>query len=204
LTTQQRASETRQRLLKAAADCFARQGYAGTSVAQVCQAAGVSKGAFYHHFDSKQALFLSLFHDWLATLDQQLAAARLGAPTIAEGILRMAEGARSVFNMTGINVHMFLEFLILASREPWVWQVTVEPYQRFQQVFSRVMQAGIDEGSFRQVDADTAARVLVALAVGLLLQSVLKPDDADWGQVAQDGVALLIQGLRSSPACTEV
>jgi AcrR family transcriptional regulator len=191
-------------LLKAAADCFARQGYAGTSVAQVCQAAGVSKGAFYHHFDSKQALFLSLFHDWLATLDQQLAAARLGAPTIAEGILRMAEGARSVFNMTGINVHMFLEFLILASREPWVWQVTVEPYQRFQQVFSRVMQAGIDEGSFRQVDADTAARVLVALAVGLLLQSVLKPDDADWGQVAQDGVALLIQGLRSSPACTEV
>ncbi len=204
MTTQQRASETRQRLLKAAADCFARQGYAGTSVAQVCQAAGVSKGAFYHHFDSKQALFLSLFHDWLATLDQQLAAARLGAPTIAEGILRMAEGARSVFNMTGINVHMFLEFLILASREPWVWQVTVEPYQRFQQVFSRVMQAGIDEGSFRQVDADTAARVLVALAVGLLLQSVLKPDDADWGQVAQDGVALLIQGLRSSPACTEV
>ena len=55
---QQRSEETRARILAAALDRFARYGYDATGVAEICRAAGVSKGAFYHHFPSKQAAFL--------------------------------------------------------------------------------------------------------------------------------------------------
>jgi AcrR family transcriptional regulator len=50
------AAETRDRLLRAAADVFAERGYDGTRVADIAAAAGVSNGAMYAHFGSKAEL----------------------------------------------------------------------------------------------------------------------------------------------------
>ena len=52
------AAETRERLLRAAADVFAGQGFDGTRVAGIAAAAGVSIGALYAHFASKADLLL--------------------------------------------------------------------------------------------------------------------------------------------------
>jgi len=50
------AAETRERLLRAAADMFAERGYDGTRVADIAAAAGLSNGALYAHFASKAEL----------------------------------------------------------------------------------------------------------------------------------------------------
>ena len=52
------AAETRDRLLSAAADIFAKRGYDGTRVADIATAAGVSNGALYAHFASKAELLV--------------------------------------------------------------------------------------------------------------------------------------------------
>jgi len=52
------AAETRERLLRAAADVFAERGYDGTRVADIATAAGVSNGALYAHFSSKADLLV--------------------------------------------------------------------------------------------------------------------------------------------------
>ncbi|WP_344597274.1 TetR/AcrR family transcriptional regulator [Actinomadura vinacea] len=52
-------AETRERLLRAAADAFARRGYDGTRVADIAAAAGVSNGALYAHFGSKAELLVA-------------------------------------------------------------------------------------------------------------------------------------------------
>ena len=52
------AAETRERLLRAAADVFAERGYDGTRVADIAAAAGVSNGALYAHFASKADLIV--------------------------------------------------------------------------------------------------------------------------------------------------
>jgi AcrR family transcriptional regulator len=52
------AAETRDRLLRAAADVFAERGYDGTRVADIAAAAGVSNGALYSHFASKAELLV--------------------------------------------------------------------------------------------------------------------------------------------------
>jgi AcrR family transcriptional regulator len=49
--------EIHQRILKAAAECFTQRGYAGTSVKDICQSAGVAPATLYRHFRNKQALF---------------------------------------------------------------------------------------------------------------------------------------------------
>jgi AcrR family transcriptional regulator len=57
------AVDTRDRILTAAVDLFAEQGYDGTSVSQVITRAGVAKGGFYHHFPSKEALLYEVYGD---------------------------------------------------------------------------------------------------------------------------------------------
>jgi AcrR family transcriptional regulator len=53
----------RARVLDAAVELFAQQGYDGTSVSQVITRAGVAKGGFYHHFASKEALLYEVYGD---------------------------------------------------------------------------------------------------------------------------------------------
>ena len=52
----------------------------------------------------------------------------------------------------------------------------------------------------RPVDPDMTAQVLVSLGVGLLLQGVLDPAGADWGQTAEGAIAMLLEGLGAQPA----
>lgn len=59
--------DARTRLLEAARDVIRMQGFAATSVADLCKAAGVTKGAFFHHFDSKEALGVAAADYWSET-----------------------------------------------------------------------------------------------------------------------------------------
>ncbi len=82
LPTMTRPGDVRSRVLDAAIELFATQGYDGTSVAQVIGRAGVAKGGFYHHFVSKEALLYEVYGDHitrqLAAMDE-IVARRLGA-----------------------------------------------------------------------------------------------------------------------------
>jgi AcrR family transcriptional regulator len=64
-------ADARTRVLDAAVELFARQGYDGTSVSEVIARAGVAKGGFYHHFASKEELLYEVYGDLIG---RQLAA----------------------------------------------------------------------------------------------------------------------------------
>jgi TetR/AcrR family transcriptional regulator, transcriptional repressor for nem operon len=66
--------EARLRLLTAAMDLIRRQGFAATSVDDLCAAAGVTKGAFFHHFASKEALGVAVVNHWTETTGAMFAA----------------------------------------------------------------------------------------------------------------------------------
>jgi AcrR family transcriptional regulator len=71
---QEYSSSTRRALLKSAADLFAERGYAGTSLDEVVSAARVTKGALYHHFQGKLALFQAVFDHIESTAVKQITA----------------------------------------------------------------------------------------------------------------------------------
>ncbi len=65
----------RQKLLEAAISLVREKGYAATSVDQICEKAGLTKGAFFHHFKSKEALALAAASCWCAGSDALFASA---------------------------------------------------------------------------------------------------------------------------------
>jgi TetR/AcrR family transcriptional repressor of nem operon len=67
--------EARTRLLDAARDVIRQKGFTATTVNDLCEAAGVTKGAFFHHFDSKEALGIAAAQYWSETTSQLFASA---------------------------------------------------------------------------------------------------------------------------------
>lgn len=186
---------TREAILAAAEESFARHGYDATGVAEICRRAGVTKGAFYHHFPSKQAVFLELLARWLERLDEQVAAIRAEAKTVPEGLLRMVDLLQQVFQEGSGRLPMFLEYWNKAAHDATIWQATIAPYRRYRSFFGGLIESGIAEGSIRRVDPHVVSAVLVSLAVGLVMQGLMDPHGADWQKVAREGFHILLEGL---------
>lgn len=192
---QQRSEETRAHILMAAQQLFSKNGYDAAGVAEICAQAGVSKGAFYHHFTSKHALFLQLLENWLAELEPRLAEFTRSSGSAAETFMGMASLVGPIFDAGAGQLPMFLEFWVQASRDPILWAATIAPYQRYLEMFRSVIQTGVDEGSLRRLDAEMGARVVMALSMGLILQGLFDPKGAAWDVTAQQGMRFLMDGM---------
>jgi AcrR family transcriptional regulator len=200
MSVQQRGEETRARILDVAQEAFARYGYDATGVAEICRRAGVTKGGFYHHFPSKQDLFLEMLERWLEGIDRQLELMRSGEQSVPEELLTMTAMVPAVFQEAGGRLPLFLEFLIKAGQSPVVWQATVAPFRKYHAFFAGMIRDGIEEGSLRPVDPDLASNLLLSFAVGLLAMGLLDPYGAGWDQVAQEGMRMLMHGIEAGQA----
>lgn len=192
---QDRSVETRNRILQASLRLFGQRGYNAAGIATICKASVVSKGAFYHHFASKQALFLELMREWLSGVDRRLRGAMSRSAGVPSGLLAMASEMRHVFQAADGRLEIFLEFWQQARRDKAVWKGVMAPYRRYRDLLAAIVRRGIAEGSFRPLDAEAAGQALETLAVGTLLQGVLDPRGARWDRVVRHSVRLLIEGL---------
>jgi AcrR family transcriptional regulator len=162
-------------------------------VDDICAEAGVSKGAFYHHFPTKQAIFLALMQGWLAMIDLGMEAVR--AESVPETLIKMTELLPGVFAAAEDRLPMFLEFWLQASRDEKVWKAIIAPYHHYQEHFAGLIENGIAEGSIKSIDSQVAAQVIVSLAVGLVLQGVLDPHGTDWEKTGRESMRILMNGL---------
>ncbi len=189
---QSRAQETKSKIMQAAETCFAGQGYDATGIAEICRRAGVSKGAFYHHFAGKQTLFLALLNAWLERLDAQIQTIHAESPDVTTAILQMVEMVIPIFQERKGQLPIIFEFWIKAGHDPDVWQATIAPYRRYRDYFAAIIQTGVEQGVLHTDDPELLAQMLVSLAVGLLLQGLLDVDGTDWGDVARRSVKTLL------------
>ncbi|HEV2635849.1 MAG TPA: TetR/AcrR family transcriptional regulator [Actinocrinis sp.] len=147
------AEPVTERLIAAATRLFAEHGYESTSVQDVVSAAGVTKGAMYHYFDSKDALLYEIYHRLLAMQAGQLEqiAAGPGAPG-----LRLRLAAVDVVETTAANLDEAIVFfrsqhLLAADKQKLV---RIER-RRYHERFRDLVTEGQQSGEFRaEVDPD--------------------------------------------------
>lgn len=199
---QERAEETRRRILEAAQETFASQGYQATSVSEICQRAGVTKGAFFYHFPTKHALFLALLEDWLSQLDQYLNPDRYLGNNVAQSLYAMADLLKAGLTQGRDYLPMFLEFWLQAARDPVVWQATIEPYRRYRAFFANLYLQGMNEGSLCTADPSLAAVAMVSLALGLLLQGLMDHESVNWEEAAPAAFRWVLSLMAPDPATT--
>jgi AcrR family transcriptional regulator len=191
---QHRSEETRTHILEVANLLFSKNGYDATGVAEICQEAGVSKGAFYHHFPSKQTIFMELMESWLSGLDEGFRLMLTQTENIPQALLQMADMTGNVFVSADVRLPIILEFWRQAMRDPAVWQTAIEPYRRYQSYFSKLIQEGIAEGSIQPMDPNLASRTLVYIAMGMLMHAMFDPDHIGADEVKKS-VEVILYGI---------
>ncbi|MEM7641479.1 MAG: TetR/AcrR family transcriptional regulator [Pseudomonadota bacterium] len=91
-TNESRTEATRAALVGAARKLFAQKGYAETSTPEIVKAAGVTRGALYHHFEDKEALFRTVIVEEYQAVAEEISHAATGTPVSALDALR--QGSR--------------------------------------------------------------------------------------------------------------
>jgi AcrR family transcriptional regulator len=83
---ERQAEQTRQTLVSVARQLFTDKGYAATSIEEIIQQAGVARGALYHHFEGKDALFRAVYDEVQADITTRVVAAAVAGPDPWEGV----------------------------------------------------------------------------------------------------------------------
>jgi AcrR family transcriptional regulator len=129
-------------------ELVAAQGYDETSVQAIVERAGVTKGAFYHHFSSKDELLTEVYE---RVLDWQVEEARgtLAADvTPTEGVRRLLSSIASQWEAIGPEARVFVrerDRLLAGKRGKVLKQKLAE----FQDIFVELIERGIAAGEFR-------------------------------------------------------
>ena len=173
------ADQTRERLLRAAADVFAERGYDGTRVADIASAAGVSNGALYAHFGSKAELLLAALRAHGRRVLADLLAADPGSP-VTELLL---QAGRSLPRRCDARGYLVVEALIAARRDNEVAGPMRSYTAERADWLAGLIEAGQTAG---EVDSALSPAALAHFCLLLALGSSLLPadlhpvDDAEW------------------------
>ena len=203
ISAQQREAR-RARILEAALKCFSRDGFHQTTTADIVRESGVSQGALYLYFKSKNEVIAALADDRhhreaalnaLAEHEQDplrsiLALIRLYAE-------RLSDPAHT--DVLRVGMQGWAE----ALRNEYVRAGVLEGVSRARAALVRVIRRGQKRGVFtREIDATAMARVLVATFQGFVLQAAWEPK-LDLGPCFELVTNLVQNFLVSKPAATE-
>lgn len=138
---------------------------------------------------------MALLKEWLIILDEEALARHPGDKDVPASIARMAASADLIFTDGQGQFPMFLEFWQQSIRDELVWEETKQPFMKYFYYFSKLVEDGVQEGSIRPLDPATTARAIIGLALGIILQSMLYPQQTDWKNELQISIDLLLRGM---------
>jgi AcrR family transcriptional regulator len=176
LTRSERKELTRELLLDAAIEVFARQGYHGASLEDVAAAAGFTKGAVYSNFSTKADLFLALLVR--ETARRNVALARAIASESVADLPDMAGRwlARQATEQRDWDV-LTVEFWLAAARDPDIAHRLREGRQEIMDELGGLVDARLAaSGTQPDLSGRDIVTLVDALGTGLLMNSLVEPE----------------------------
>jgi len=186
-------NERRQQLVDAAWRCLAHQGFQSLTVNDVCDEAGVSKGAFYTYFDQKQELLLALLEDEGEEIRRVMIDLQRAHTS---GIERLRRFARAMIERgerpasLQVRADMWAEM----SSNPAVRRTWASVVGDRRAVLKGWIDRSVRDGELAPIPANALAAILLSLGDGLLLHAGLDPSGFHWTNV-QRALDALLEGI---------
>src|SRR5262245_56349420 len=193
-----RTSDARERLVDEASQLFHARSYESVGVQELCEAASINKGSFYHFFASKEDLAAAVIDaQWQKTLDEVLDPALADDVPPLERIerlfLRMAKWQREARRELGRTPGCPIVTMCgeVAGHEPKLRRRLVRVYEALDERIAETLRAAVRAGELpRGTHVEARAEAIVALAEGSMLLSAVHDDPATAGRLAKLAVTL--------------
>lgn len=179
MTNNEHAIKMREKILSAAEKVFEVGGYTQTTMDAVAAGAGIAKGSVYNYFRSKRDLFIGVFIRAMETQrdeTEKLLVGQLSASQKLSCILDDWFAKMAYYKRIG---GLFLEFWATAARDDQDGEVATtvnRMYGSWREVLVPIIVEGAKSGEFkRQFDPDTAATLIMSIADGITVHTILDP-----------------------------
>jgi TetR/AcrR family transcriptional regulator, repressor for uid operon len=166
------AAARRQQIMDAASECFRAQGFQQTNMSAICAAAGLSPGAVYRYFPSKDALIGAI-------MEQHVSASAGELSQGATGMIALRDFARRIFCVEerGEDLRLTAQVFSEAGRRPEFMRQLAITRGIAENALRGMIAAGQDSGEFRNsIDPAFAASSLVCFLDGLIFQAITTVD----------------------------
>jgi AcrR family transcriptional regulator len=185
----------RERLLDAAAGVFAERGYRSTTVDDIATAAGLTKGAVYWNFDSKEALFAALIEERVDRRARELIGVTEHSPRESETAPVVSRGVASFADEQQTLILLVQEYWALAVRD----RKLRSSYRKRQRELRRRLATALEArhrttGVPLTFPSGKLATGIVALISGLAQERVTDPDAVP-DELLGELLSLLYDGL---------
>jgi len=153
--------EKRMEILEAARRCFARSGFRGASISDICEEAGIRSGHLYHYFDGKEAIVEAMVEAGLAEAAAEFSRLEDDADPLAplrselqKFVKRAAAGERAIA----------IEILAEAARNPAMERIVRRHYERTKDLLAGSLRRAQKDGHIDPaLDAHQTAGMLISL-----------------------------------------
>ena len=190
----------RAQIFEAALQVCAEKGYFNTRVDDIAQRAGLSKGALYHHFASKQELFLALFSEMMEGFVELMTQVMEQSPTASVALRAAVRQFVEAFEQQPGLMRGMFDLYLLAVREPDFRAQIMGYYSKMVEAAAVVIQRGIDSGEFSaDIDATEAAWVFFTSGDGLFLIHLSLDDEQRVIPRFEQLLEIFLRGLRAGP-----
>lgn len=191
------SNNPRRELLNVAIDCFAKYGYAATSIDRIAKAAGVTKGALYYHFKDKEELLLQSVQHRLGQFERRVVQEISTIADPAESIRalgRICHEHATKSNHRRLIVTLMVEAL---DTYPALERVFRDMMRRFRAFVADLIERGKQRGGFRSdVDSPLAAGMFAGAVMGMEIQYYQDPASFDLRRALEESCEQFIAWLQ--------
>ncbi|NOZ08108.1 MAG: TetR/AcrR family transcriptional regulator [FCB group bacterium] len=184
-------------IMEAALKTFIHKGYTASRMVDIVEKSGLSKGAIYHHYHSKQELFLSLIDYWESQLFPDLSRL-IVSESAADNLRAIAAEISRTFDHKRYVFMAELEFWALSNRDEAVRRRTRRLYEKILTLIEGIIQNGIASGEFKRVDPGISALAVMTGLQGVIWFSIFENQSYSAAEYLETIMDFIIHGFKKS------
>jgi AcrR family transcriptional regulator len=192
-------SSARERLLESAKTLFSQRGYYATSVEEIVASAGLSKGAFYFYFKSKEELFKSLVEEVHLNIVKRLESFLERDLPLEDALIEHAEVFLEDIYQNRHIAQIFL-FQLVGTNEEFR-ELYYTKIAHLRELLAKMVDKAIQRGEITYKNAENIVNLYAGFLRMLVLEYVFREKEPDLDRVkslAQEGVKVLFRGLKNA------
>ena len=191
------SEERKDQIIKAAEEVFTQKGFSDARMDDIAGETGLSKGTLYLYFKSKDELIIAILDRIFQREFKALENADFSTMSAEQAINMFVETVSKDIKIMLRLMPIAYEFLALAFRNKLVQEALKMYLNRYMDILTPIIQKGIDDGEFRQVDAKEVAIAAGAVMEGTILLWVYDRSLVEPERHIRSGMKLLLDGVKA-------
>ncbi|MBL8679892.1 MAG: TetR/AcrR family transcriptional regulator [Myxococcales bacterium] len=187
---EQKREQRRVALREAAYKRFSERGYHLTSVDDICEEAGISKGSFYWYYDSKLAVLLAIVDGWAREVELSLTEHFRSTLESNKRRHEVTLGLQALARRLRRLMPLWLEFLSQAQREPAIRKGLSVFHRRVRRA-THTLLGTLVEGFEDERESEALATIIVGGFIGLMALEISDPDNVTFAGKVEAFMSLL-------------